>query len=208
MRTRSEARRTRILEVAGAVFREQGYEQASMNDIAERVGGSKATLYSYFPSKSALFVAVMTASAGAVFEPVFTSLSADLPMVAVLEHFGRHYLEAVCADTTMRTYRMAVAEAQSSDVGRLLYENGPLRGWTEVADFIRGHQAAGRLRADADAMLAAWQLRGLLEAGLWEPQLLAVQPDAQPLLAEQLHEHVRAAVQAWLAWHAAPTACA
>ena len=179
MRTRSEARRHRILEEAGAVFREMGYEQASMNDIAERVGGSKATLYSYFPSKSALFVAVMTASAGALFEPVFTSLSVDLPLADVLETFGRHYLEAVCADSTMRTYRMAVAEASGSDIGRLLYENGPLRGWTEVATFISAHQAAGRVRADADPMKAAWQFRGLLEAGLWGQQLLVGQPDAQ-----------------------------
>jgi AcrR family transcriptional regulator len=203
MRTRSEARRQRILEEAGAVFREMGYEQASMNDIAERVGGSKATLYSYFPSKSALFVAVMSSSSAAAFEPVFTTLSSELPMVATIETFGRHYLEAVCADATLRTYRMAVAEAAGSDIGRLLYENGPLRGWTEVADFIRVHQAAGRLRADADAMQAAWRLRGLLEAGVWEPQLLAIRPGAPAPQADDLQAHVHEAVQAWLAWHGA-----
>ncbi|MHA2305588.1 MAG: TetR/AcrR family transcriptional regulator [Candidatus Hodarchaeales archaeon] len=47
----------RIIEGAYKVFREKGYHQTKMNDIADQLGYSKATLYSYFMSKEELFVA-------------------------------------------------------------------------------------------------------------------------------------------------------
>jgi hypothetical protein len=51
MRTKSDERRQAILDVATQIFKDIGYERASMAAIAARVGGSKATLYSYFPRK-------------------------------------------------------------------------------------------------------------------------------------------------------------
>src|SRR5262245_51865473 len=45
MGVRGEARRQKIVEAAVDVFREQGFERASMAEIAARAGGSKATLY-------------------------------------------------------------------------------------------------------------------------------------------------------------------
>ena len=39
MRVKSEARRQAILEVAAEVFREHGFEQASMAEISARLGG-------------------------------------------------------------------------------------------------------------------------------------------------------------------------
>ena len=53
--TRADTRRQAILEVAREVFLQEGYAAASMSVIAARVGGSKAPLYSYFPSKEQLF---------------------------------------------------------------------------------------------------------------------------------------------------------
>ena len=61
MKVRTEARREAIVEAAATLFQEMGYERASMNELARRLGGSKATLYSYFPSKEALLVAVVKA---------------------------------------------------------------------------------------------------------------------------------------------------
>ena len=44
MRVKTDDRRAAILEAAVEVFREVGYERASMAAISARVGGSKATL--------------------------------------------------------------------------------------------------------------------------------------------------------------------
>ncbi|CAI1972516.1 Uncharacterized HTH-type transcriptional regulator yvdT [Serratia ficaria] len=59
MKVRTNARRDAIVEEAALLFQEMGYERASMNELAKRVGGSKATLYGYFSSKEELFTAVV-----------------------------------------------------------------------------------------------------------------------------------------------------
>jgi AcrR family transcriptional regulator len=55
MKTKTESKRQAILTAAAEVFREVGFERASMSEIRARIGGSKATLYNYFPSKEKLF---------------------------------------------------------------------------------------------------------------------------------------------------------
>ena len=54
--TRAE-REKQILEVAERVFAENGYQAASMDDIASKVGLSKPMLYEYFGSKDGLLLA-------------------------------------------------------------------------------------------------------------------------------------------------------
>jgi AcrR family transcriptional regulator len=49
MKTKTEGKRLAILKAAADVFREVGFERASMSEIRARIGGSKATLYNYFP---------------------------------------------------------------------------------------------------------------------------------------------------------------
>ncbi len=46
-----------ILQVAGQVFAEEGYDRASMDHIAELAGVSKPMLYAYFGSKEGLYLA-------------------------------------------------------------------------------------------------------------------------------------------------------
>ncbi|HEY2834957.1 MAG TPA: helix-turn-helix domain-containing protein, partial [Rhizomicrobium sp.] len=54
-----DERREAILKVAHTAFLSDGYAATSMSAIAAKVGGSKATLYYYFPSKEELFLAVI-----------------------------------------------------------------------------------------------------------------------------------------------------
>ena len=48
-----------IVAAARELFRAQGYAGASMQDLADRVGLKKSSLYSRFPDKEALVVAVL-----------------------------------------------------------------------------------------------------------------------------------------------------
>jgi AcrR family transcriptional regulator len=54
-----EERRARILEAAAAAFVTHGYEGASMAGIAGDAGITKPVIYHHFPSKQALYVAVL-----------------------------------------------------------------------------------------------------------------------------------------------------
>src|SRR5713101_2207804 len=53
-----EEARSRILRAASQVFDEKGYRQATMDDIAQKLGVSKGALYLYFASKEELFDAI------------------------------------------------------------------------------------------------------------------------------------------------------
>jgi AcrR family transcriptional regulator len=55
----AKPRKEEILDVATRLFAERGYDGTSMNDVAERVGMRKASLFYHFATKDALYEAVL-----------------------------------------------------------------------------------------------------------------------------------------------------
>ncbi|MFQ6398741.1 TetR/AcrR family transcriptional regulator [Nocardia sp. KC 131] len=53
-----QAKRTELMGLAAEVFKEKGFEAATLNDIAERFGTDRASIYYYFASKKELFQAL------------------------------------------------------------------------------------------------------------------------------------------------------
>jgi AcrR family transcriptional regulator len=53
------ARRAEIIKVAADVFRERGYDAATLNDVAARLGTDRASLYYYVGSKEELLQAIV-----------------------------------------------------------------------------------------------------------------------------------------------------
>lgn len=74
----SETRRAAILAAAKVVFEEVGFALATMDEIAARVGGSKATLYRYFESKDALFQELLRRAATEQNSPMLALLPGQL----------------------------------------------------------------------------------------------------------------------------------
>ena len=60
LRADAQRNRARLLEVAQTVFAEQG-TSASIDEIARRAGVGVGTLYRHFPTKDALFEAIVVA---------------------------------------------------------------------------------------------------------------------------------------------------
>lgn len=54
-----ERRRGQILDAATSVFAAQGFATAEVQEIADRTGVGKGTIYRYFPSKEELFLAAV-----------------------------------------------------------------------------------------------------------------------------------------------------
>lgn len=194
MRVKTDERRSAILKAATEVFREVGYERASMAMISQRVGGSKTTLYSYFPSKEELFWDAIVGSvkiekgekAMALLDP------SDPDIRGVLERFGNAYLPLFITRDTMAVTRTAIAEALTNkELSALLYQRGPRRILEAIANYLLQLKAKGAI-GDADPHVAAVHLKALLDAGIVEPLLFGTKPELKPA------EAVRAAVDAFL----------
>lgn len=77
---RDESVRRRIIGAAAEIYREHGYERASMSDIAERIGMTAPALYWYFRSKEDILAAFLEHTIGNLIQFVGGSVrSRDFP---------------------------------------------------------------------------------------------------------------------------------
>lgn len=176
-------RRQRILDVAREVFLAEGYAAASMSVIAARVGGSKGTLYNYFPSKASLFAALVERECG----PegwVGSILACDhSDAEAVLTAIGARFLEFVLAPRTDAIHRMVITECRRfPELGRAFYEKGPRRGVNAVAAWMAFQIGAGRLRPGEPEHMAFVFLE-LCKAGVHHKRLWNL--EAAPTAAQK-----------------------
>lgn len=56
--SRIETRKAQILDAAGTVFAEKGFQEATISDVAREAGVSDATIYEYFSSKEELLFSI------------------------------------------------------------------------------------------------------------------------------------------------------
>jgi AcrR family transcriptional regulator len=78
--------RDRVLDVALDIFIEQGYDKASLREIAERMGFTKAALYYHFPSKTDMLLALHDRMHSIIDEPL-SLLGSGIVTVAMWEKF-------------------------------------------------------------------------------------------------------------------------
>ncbi|WP_322517146.1 TetR/AcrR family transcriptional regulator [Rhodopseudomonas palustris] len=203
-RVRTEAKREAILETAAEVFKERGLDGTSMSEIAKRLGGSKATLYGYFPSKEELFVHV---SLGVVSKQILDMIetmpnrAADDPR-DVLLNVGRQLIRRVSNEDAITAYRLAVAHGRIGNLGRIFYDAGPGKGLKVFAAYIEAATKAGHLSA-ADPAAAAHHLMALFESETTYRRALQLDDDISP---EEVEHTVTRAVDVFLAAYGVPKA--
>ncbi len=95
---RSITRQERILDAALDVFAEQGYQRATVDDIASTARTSKGGIYFHFPGKDAIFLALLDRSASLLLARVGERVAAepdpiakvDAALLALVQVFGSH----------------------------------------------------------------------------------------------------------------------
>jgi AcrR family transcriptional regulator len=199
MKVMTEARREAIVEAASKLFQEFGYERASMNELANRLRGSKATLYRYFPSKEALFDAVVRASSTShlskAVEDLQASTGKEVPLETTLLRFGKTMLRVMTDSAgALAVYRMVVAEAGRSEVGELFYKAGPREAVVALSILLKKAMDRGELRTANPEVMAQYFL-GLVSA---EIETRLFQRDPPPLSNQQIRGLVERAVEMFL----------
>ena len=160
-----------VLEGARSVFMADGFEGASVDDIAKAAGVSKATLYSYFPDKRLLFVEVATQECARQSQAALDIIDMTGPPRQVLAQAGRHFVRFLTSQFGQQIFRICVAESDRfPEIGRAFYQSGPQRMRTEMGAYFQGAIARGELAID-DITLATDQFGELCKADIW-PRLM------------------------------------
>ena len=173
----TSVRRTTILTIAGRTFLRQGYAEASMDGIAAEVGGSKSTLYRYFPSKAALFAAYVEEVGTLTWAALAAVQVEEKGTEAVLEDTARAYLDLILSPSALAVTRLVMAETgRFPGIGRIFYERGIRRAESQIAAILQ--RLAERSDVPGWNFLAlpgaAAHFRALCEAGLHEGCLWGV----------------------------------
>ena len=199
MKVKTQERQDAIVQAASALFQEFGYEGASMNELAARMGGSKATLYRYFPSKEALFDAVVRSSSTSHLTQAAQQLPAAVESAAhlqrILQRFGETLLRVMTdSQSAIAVYRMVIAEAGRSEVGELFYAAGPKEGIDALGATLKTAMDAGTLRA-GDPLVMANYFLALVTA---ESERRLFQRSPPPMSQNDIEALVTAAVEMFL----------
>jgi len=155
-----------VLNGARAVFLRDGFEGASVDEIARAAGVSKATLYSYFADKRLLFMEVVKQECDQQSQDAMDEIDREAPVEAVLEAAARHLLRFLLSDFSQRVFRICVAESERfPELGREFYNSGPAHVRAELTAFFGEAVERGELAID-DLGLAADQFAELCKADL------------------------------------------
>ncbi len=159
-------KRQQILEGASKVFHANGFDGASMNDIARVAGVSKGTLYVYFENKERLFLELIAEEKRADLWPIMSLDPEDHDISAVLNRFGQEFLKLLTRPyyiTAMRTV-FSIVE-RMPEVGADYYSRGPQVCMEKLAQYLAAQAEAGVVEIE-DPLLAAQQFMDLSQAGI------------------------------------------
>ena len=197
---KQEDTKQRILDKALELFSTQGYDSVSVGEIAKAVGIKAPSLYNHFPSKQAIFDAIMKSTAeqyeadtdqinihvqnAAQDIPVFTEITAD----ALFEKVRQIFEYSLHNETISRFRRMMTIEQFRSPELAALYSGRYVERVLDYhAGIFRALIAAGEIIAeDPDTLAMLYVSPVLTLIGICDRQ-----PERESECLEKLQNHVQ-----------------
>jgi AcrR family transcriptional regulator len=164
-RRQPDARPQQILEAAFRVFGAQGLHQATLDDVAKAAGITKGTIYLYFPSKAALYTAMLKTRVNAIMPPVELPLDGrDTRQSRTrLLGLGQRLYRFFRTPAFLAMYRSVVSEAfLFPEAAATLYREGILPANQRLATIIQRGIATGEFR-NVDPLIAARAFVGMFQ---------------------------------------------
>lgn len=197
---KQEDTKQKILDKALELFSTQGYEAVSVGEIAKAVGIKAPSLYNHFPSKQAIFDAIVESTA-VQYEadtdkidihvqnvtqdiPVFTEITAD----ALFEKVRQIFMYSLHNEAISRFRRMMTIEQfRSSELAALYSKRYVDRMAAYHAGIFRALIAAGEITVeDPDALAMMYVAPVITLLGVCDRQ-----PERESECLEKLQNHVQ-----------------
>jgi AcrR family transcriptional regulator len=208
----AQQKREAIISAATDLFLNHGYDGTSLARIAEGAGVSKSTLFKQFPTKAALFEAIVTESwqrdaadaaadtdadadaADAVAQPPAGDLRSGLTVI------GHRYADLMGRPGMTALFRIVIAELpRFPELGKMQFQLGKLPYFTSVQHYLESEHQAGN--ADVpDAESAANQFLGMIANYVLWPRMLLTDWNPAP---SDVRYAVEQAVETMLARYSA-----
>jgi AcrR family transcriptional regulator len=191
-----------LLDVATEVFLKYGYGNANISDITTRAGASKNTIYSRYPTKADLFIAVVTRKLEELHAIYAKTLVLKEPLARILEDFGTSLLNSLSSSELRALYQVVVAEApEFPRLASAFWKIGPQRSVTMLCDCLARHpEFKGKYPEHAAEMFCAM---------CWGLSILKVQLHRGYVMPEEKRSlNVKEAVRTFMASYASsPSEC-
>jgi AcrR family transcriptional regulator len=145
-----------MLDAAEEIFLRDGYATANMDELAERSGVSKQTIYSHFGSKEKIFVEMATRMTGIASDRVHREVpepNDTEEMADYLERYALRLLGSVLDPQLVALRRLVIGEAtRFPDLARAFWVSGPSRSMQAMSERFTRLTGLGLLEThDPDA---------------------------------------------------------
>lgn len=164
------SKRRQIVEGARRAFLANGFDAASMNEIARAAGVSKGTLYVYFKSKEELFEALVEEQIREQGQQIF-NLDRDADIKSELTRFGQAFSQFMSRPGGVSELRTVIAIAdRMPQLGARFYLAGPAFGVERLSKYLEEKVVAGLLEPH-DCEVSAAQFIDACVATTFKPML-------------------------------------
>jgi AcrR family transcriptional regulator len=150
-----------VLQAAVEVFNERGYDGASMEDLAKRLGIAKSAIYHHVSGKEELLRLALDRALDGWFEAAERARELGAPAIGQLESLVRGVVDVL--ETQLPYVTLLVRVRGNTEVGRqALSRRRSFDGL--VADLVAEAEQDGDVRADVDPKVTARLLSGMVNS--------------------------------------------
>jgi AcrR family transcriptional regulator len=181
----SEERKLAILRAGLEVFAARGFAAARLEDVAEKAGVAKGTIYLFFHDKEDLFEQIVL---GAI-RPVLVMIAkaaaaADTPTDVILERLFDLFRAEVLGTWRQQVLRLVITEgARFPRIAEFYHREVIVKGLAIIRGLAQRALARGELQSDSIARFPQLVFAPLLLALIWEGLFSAIEPlDVEGLL--------------------------
>src|SRR3954470_20896237 len=150
-----------LLDVAVAVFNERGYEAASMEDVAGRLGVTKSAIYHHVSGKGELLRLALDRALAALFAVTTEPGATPGRSIDRLEHVVRGSVRVLAAELPFVTLLLRLRGNTAVERAALARRRAFDRF---VTDLVREAEEAGDVRPDVDPSVTSRLLFGTVNS--------------------------------------------